>query len=443
MKAVFAILALLLAFVQPAQAERRLALVIGNGAYDSLGDLANPAADARLMSDALESIGFEVTVLRDADEAAMKRGIVRFGRSLRAAGEDAVGLFYFAGHGVQAYGANYLLPTGIDAQDEADLEIGGVKADWVLRQMESAGNAINIVILDACRNNPFAGSFRSPERGLARMDAPRGSFIAYATAPGAVAVDGTAGNSPYTAAIARALTVPNLPIEQLFKQVRVDVIEATSGAQTPWDSSSLTRDFAFNTAAPALPELAEAVARGAIRAGSPEYRLWRLVEGSAEADHLRLFLDIFPASPLRTEALARIETLEPTVVASAPAHSLTRSAAPPPGTLSLSLTNNHTTWTLCAQRDLVAPLPVPQEEGAWQNVRMTDGSRAEMRLSRTDGGARLFVRPYPDLSASAVMAVDLDGLEPGTKAVLHSRLAWQPLPCGRITAFVTIEEPQE
>ncbi|MEO1457229.1 MAG: caspase family protein, partial [Pseudomonadota bacterium] len=151
MKAVFAILALLLAFVQPAQAERRLALVIGNGAYDSLGDLANPAADARLMSDALESIGFEVTVLRDADEAAMKRGIVRFGRSLRAAGEDAVGLFYFAGHGVQAYGANYLLPTGIDAQDEADLEIGGVKADWVLRQMESAGNAINIVILDACR----------------------------------------------------------------------------------------------------------------------------------------------------------------------------------------------------------------------------------------------------------------------------------------------------
>ncbi|MEL6474936.1 MAG: caspase family protein [Pseudomonadota bacterium] len=227
-----------------AVAEERIALVIGNGAYGALGPLPNPPADARLMAESLRRTGFEVTLKTDIGQDAMKRAIADFGRRLRRAGSGATGLFYFAGHGVQSRGANFLIPVGSDIRDEADLSLAGVEANWVLDQMESAGTT-NIVILDACRNNPFARSFRSAARGLAQMDAPRGSFIAYATAPGDVAYDGDGANSPYTAALARNLLTPGIQIEQLFKRVRVEVLEATAQQQTPWDSSSLTRDFSF------------------------------------------------------------------------------------------------------------------------------------------------------------------------------------------------------
>ena len=251
LRAIFAPLALALLVLAmsgaaPAAAAERMALVIGNGAYSSLGRLDNPVSDARLIAGALERTGFRVTLVTEANQAEMKRAIADFGRRLRSAPRDSVGLFYYAGHGVQAHGRNYLIPVGTDVRDEADLDIFGVQADWVLGQMESAGNAINIVVLDACRNNPFARSFRSVERGLARMSAPTGSFLAYATAPGDVAVDGTGRNSPYSAALARAIQTPGVPIEQVFKQVRIDVLEMTGGQQTPWESSSLTGDFYFN-----------------------------------------------------------------------------------------------------------------------------------------------------------------------------------------------------
>ncbi len=149
----------------PAGAAQRVALVVGNSDYKLISPLANPENDAALMAETLREVGFEVIEAKNADRRGMARAIRDFGKRLRRAGPDAVGLFYYAGHGVQAGGTNYLIPLGAAVEDEADLEIEAVSASWVLGQMESAGNALNVVILDACRNNPFKGAFRAATRG--------------------------------------------------------------------------------------------------------------------------------------------------------------------------------------------------------------------------------------------------------------------------------------
>jgi hypothetical protein len=238
-----------------AHAETRIALVIGNGAYGS-SPLLNPPNDAKLIGDTLAALGFEVVVRRDADQATMKRALQDFGARLEKGGADAVGLFYYAGHGVQLNGRNYLIPTKANIEREGDVEIEAVSADWVLEQMRYARNRLNIVILDACRNNPFVRSMRSADRGLAKMDAPAGTLIAYSTAPGDVAADGTGRNSPYTLALAQAMREVRQPVEQVFKRARVAVRSATSDQQTPWESSSLTGDFYFASTAPPVPPTA-------------------------------------------------------------------------------------------------------------------------------------------------------------------------------------------
>ena len=235
----------LLAGPEPTLAAKRIALVIGNGAYSSISPLDNPPADARLMARTLKETGFEVASHIDVDSVTMSRAILKFGRDLRAAGSDAVGLFYYAGHGVQASGTNYLIPIGTEIQDEAELTVLAVDMSWVLAQMEAAGNDINMIVLDACRNNPFKSRFRSASRGLARINAPRGSFISYATGPGEVAEDGVGANSPFTKALAEHMKTPGLAIETVFKKVRSSVLDATGKRQTPWETSSLTGDFYF------------------------------------------------------------------------------------------------------------------------------------------------------------------------------------------------------
>jgi formylglycine-generating enzyme required for sulfatase activity len=225
-------------------AEPRVALVIGNSSYQS-GPLLNPANDARLTAETLAQLGFDVIERRNADQTVMKRAIEEFGARLEKAGPDAVGLFYYAGHGVQLSGRNYLIPVTANIEREGDVEIESVSADWVIEQMRYARNRLNIVILDACRNNPFTRGLRSAEHGLASMDAPAGILIAYSTAPGSVAQDGTGRNSPYTTALTSAMLQLNQPLEQVFKHVRVDVMAATDGKQVPWESSSLTGDFYF------------------------------------------------------------------------------------------------------------------------------------------------------------------------------------------------------
>ncbi|MDP9010886.1 MAG: caspase family protein [Pseudomonadota bacterium] len=225
-------------------AETRIALVIGNSDYSS-GPLPNPANDAKMIGETLNNLGFEVIARRNADQNTMKRAIQEFGSRLEKAGPSAVGLFYYAGHGVQLNGRNYLIPTTAQIEREGDVEIEAVSADWVIEQMRYARNRLNIVILDACRNNPFTRSMRSVDHGLATMDAPAGILIAYSTAPGAVAADGSGRNSPYTQALSQAMRDLREPVEQVFKHVRVGVMSATSGKQVPWESSSLTGDFYF------------------------------------------------------------------------------------------------------------------------------------------------------------------------------------------------------
>lgn len=253
----FLLLLILAIFVksEAVMAGQRIALVIGNGSYSSHAQLDNPPSDARLISAALREVDFDVIMVVDANQKLMKQKIKELGDKLRAAGKNAVGLFYYAGHGIQASGSNYLIPIRAILKDEADLDIEAVEASWVLDQMKSASNAVNIVILDACRNNPFSTGTRSGTRGLARISAPTGSFVAYATAPGSVAEDGFGRNSSYAAAIAAVIRGPGMGIEQVFKEVRVKVFKATGGLQTPWDSSSMIEDFYFRNTREEVSEL--------------------------------------------------------------------------------------------------------------------------------------------------------------------------------------------
>ena len=236
---------LLLASATAASAQKRIALIIGNSAYETISPLDNPKNDADLMRQALEEVGFEVVVARDAKIRDMHKAVRTFGSKLRAAGKDAVGLFYYAGHGVQSHGTNYLIPIGAQIESDADLAIEALSASQILRQMEDAGNTLNLVILDACRNNPFKGKVRSATRGLTRINAASGTLVAFSAGPGQVAADGTSRNSPYTAALAKYIRTPNLPVEQMFKQVRIAVEDETGGRQTPWEESSLRGDFYF------------------------------------------------------------------------------------------------------------------------------------------------------------------------------------------------------
>jgi uncharacterized caspase-like protein len=254
--ALFALITL--SWAAASAAETRIALVIGNSEYSS-GPLPNPANDAKMIGETLTSLGFEVIARRNADQNTMKRAIQEFGSRLEKGGPSAVGLFYYAGHGVQLNGRNYLIPTTAQIDREGDVEIEAVSADWVIEQMRYARNRLNIVILDACRNNPFTRSMRSVDHGLATMDAPAGILIAYSTAPGAVAADGSGRNSPYTEALSQAMRDLHEPVEQVFKHVRVGVMGATSGKQVPWESSSLTGDFYFAAAPSKIPAMVQSV----------------------------------------------------------------------------------------------------------------------------------------------------------------------------------------
>jgi formylglycine-generating enzyme required for sulfatase activity len=248
----------------------RRGLVIGNSAYQAdIGPLQNPVNDATDMAATLKSVGFEVHLLLDATRAQMEEALTAFSRQLRA---GDIGLFYFAGHGAQIEGTNYLIPLGANVERAATTKVDAVSAEQVLSSMTAAGSALNILILDACRNNPFLA--RWPVQvppGLAPMQAARGSFIAYATAPGAVAADGTGRNGTYTKHLLRNLTTPDLPVEQMFKRVRVAVEGETGGVQTPWELSSLQGDFSFRpaTATPPGPAVAKATPAPPVGAARP------------------------------------------------------------------------------------------------------------------------------------------------------------------------------
>jgi uncharacterized caspase-like protein len=296
--------------VRGAEAERRMALVIGNGNYE-VGPLDNPVNDAALMSETLNAAGFEVTHVENLDYRAMQRAVVGFGRDLRAAGSQAVGMVYYAGHAIQANGENYLIPIDANIQDALDLEIQTLKIDTLLRSLEAAGNRMNMIVLDACRNNPFKAMSRSGSRGLAKIDAARGTLLAYSTAPGEVATDGSGSNSPYTRALAKAIRTPGLPVEQVFKRVRIEVLERTGERQVPWESSSLTGDFIFMEKTP------EPVAETPAPAPDPatpdpnaEIEYWKAVAATNDAAAYRSYIARYPEGLFADLAQQRLAALD-------------------------------------------------------------------------------------------------------------------------------------
>jgi carboxyl-terminal processing protease len=319
-----------------ARAEPRIALVIGNSNYGGeIGNLANPANDAKLIAKTLRGIGFDVLEVEDADQNAMKRAIVDFGNKLSDAGSEATGLFYYAGHGVQVEGENFLVPVKAKIQRESDVDVEAVSADLVLRQMDFAGSAVNIIILDACRNNPLTRGFRSEVSGLAEITRkPRGSFIAYSTAPGEVAADGSGANSPYAQALAQTIVEPGQGIEEVFREVRAKVLAVTDNKQTTWDSSSLTAPFDF--VAPTM--VAAAVApppAPATTAPSPEavavdptqfeLAFWSAVKDTPSIAGYQAYLKKYPNgefAPLAEIGIANLKAASVT--------SQTRAVTPPP-----------------------------------------------------------------------------------------------------------------
>ena len=219
--------------------ERRVALVIGNATYPT-APLTNPVNDARDMASMLRKNGFDVIELIDGNQKDMNRAISKFGQKLTP---DSVALFYYAGHGLQVKGKNYLVPIDAQISNERSISVESVDVDGLLDQLGTSD--INVVILDACRNNPFERRFRSIGGGLAQMDAPKGSLIAYATSPGKTAADGDGRNGLFTQELLKQMQVPGLTIEQVFKYVRREVMRATQSTQIPWESSSMTGDFYF------------------------------------------------------------------------------------------------------------------------------------------------------------------------------------------------------
>ncbi len=252
MKMIVAAFFVLLGLILPAAADRRVALVIGNSNYAKVVDLKNPVNDADLMERTLKDVGFEVMRFNDLDQRGMKQAMLQFGRKLKE-GADA-SMFYYAGHGVEIGGVNYLVPVDADLQSSEEADIQNVSVNSFLALSENTQVPMNIVILDACRNNPFRSLRSVSSGGLAPVKAPRGTYVAYATAPGAVAVDGGGANSPFTLALTEAMRQPGLTLEAVLKMTRAKVEAETNGAQLPFDSSAITGDFYFVPAVAQVPQ---------------------------------------------------------------------------------------------------------------------------------------------------------------------------------------------
>jgi uncharacterized caspase-like protein len=224
-------------------AGKRVALVIGNGAYGSLGKLRNPVNDARAIASALGKLGFAVTTVENADRAALGRAVIEHAARLRNADS---GVLFYAGHGMQVRGTNYLMPVEADPRSEGEVDLGAVSLPWVMQQIADSGSRANVLILDACRNNPLQTAFRSSSRGLAIVGrAPSNMLVLFATAPDDVAADGDGANGLFTTELLRHLDQPGVPIEVMFKGVVAGVRQKSGGKQVPWMTGSLEDNFVF------------------------------------------------------------------------------------------------------------------------------------------------------------------------------------------------------
>ena len=242
------------AAAQEAPKAKRLALVIGNGAYKD-APLPNPANDADDMEKALKASGFTVIKKQNASLREMHLALREFGDRLDRTG---TGVFYFAGHGMQVRGRNYLIPVDADIAREDEVAFSALDLGAVMDKIDSAKNPVNIVILDACRNNPFGTRLQASVKGLAQVDAPAGTLIAFATAPGSTAADGGGRNGLYTQHLVKQIEKPGAPVEEVFKAVRAGVRAESKNLQVPWESTSLETHFAFRAPPPAPKRVAAA-----------------------------------------------------------------------------------------------------------------------------------------------------------------------------------------
>jgi uncharacterized caspase-like protein len=325
-----ALAALACAFMPPALAANdRVALLIGNNSYGS-APLRNAVNDAHDLGEALKELGFKVIVRENTTRKDMIDAIREFGAAIEGAN---TALFFYAGHAMQFKDRNYLIPIDAAMGSEDDITFFSVEIGQIFDRMDRARTRFNFIVLDACRDNPFAASFRLSSAGLAQMSAPSGTLIAYATAPGSVAADGFGRNGIYTKHILQNIKLPDLPAEIMFKRVREGVERETRRLQTPWDSSSLKGDFVFNTAG-----------AGAVAAASSgpsadatlqiEREFWVSVRESNRPEDIRAYLDKYPNGNFAALARNRMESLlRPAQVASAPQRSealaAPRAAAPP------------------------------------------------------------------------------------------------------------------
>ena len=300
-----------LALVSPVGAqvpreEPRLALLIGNSAYRE-SPLRNPVNDVRAMAQRFKELGFTVIAHENATKRTMEAAIIEFGRRLA---EGGVGAFYYAGHGLQVRGRNYLVPVDAEIDDEASTRVAAVDVELLLEQMAEAKNRVNMVILDACRNNPFERRMRGASRGLAAVDAARGTLVAYATAPGSVAADGDGKNGLYTEELLEALREPGLKIEEVFKRVRINVARRSKGAQTPWESSSLTGDLVVNvTANVTTAAVSGPTAPAPAQAPDRESLFWMSIKDGTDPAAFEAYLKQYPQGTFAALARQRLASV--------------------------------------------------------------------------------------------------------------------------------------
>ena len=302
--------------MQPEQSSERLALVVGNGNYKSAARLRNPVSDARAVAARLVDLGFQVRTEYDLDGERFQRVIGEFCGQLgkiKEAGGKATALLFFAGHGVQVRGDNYLLPVDGDIASEVDLKLRTIHLNVVMEAMSSSA-ATSVVLLDCCRDNPLPritgpdGRTRSlgGNHGLAGVDVPSGTFVAYSTQPDNVAEDGQGDNSPFTEALLQYITQADTPISELMIHVRRTVHSRTGGRQIPWDRSALFQPFAFLQRNP-LTRLPQASPEEIEQARENEY--WSLIEKSESPQLLQSFIQQFPGSPMRSRAMAKLDDI--------------------------------------------------------------------------------------------------------------------------------------
>src|ERR1700738_747739 len=305
-----------------AQADRRVAFVVGNGAYKNVAQLPNPPVDAKAMAAVLRNVGFEVVEGTNLTRDKMTERLLEFGK--KAQGAD-VAVFFYAGHGIAINGTNYLLPVDADIKSEMDVKLGSaINIDVTLDQTRSDAK-VKLVFLDACRDNPFAARLRSlkttrsvnVQTGLAEMKSGEGTLIAFATGPGQTALDGQEGtNSPFTRALMANIAKPGVEIQEAVTKVRTQVNEETDKGQLPWGHTNLIGSVYLNPVAAAKPSAAApsspAPAAVASTSGSPDVELefWRSVKESNKPEELNAYLTNYPNGQFKSLALARIASLE-------------------------------------------------------------------------------------------------------------------------------------